>query len=282
MYMNYANPSGRPEGILDKSKPILVTSCGNYKLKDTEKNLPVTRPKGRIDYQIIYIASGKAHFNFDKSDKDTILPAGKMVIYQPKEYQKYAFYGKENADIYWIHFTGSNAKSILKDYGLINPTHVISAGFHPDYIALFRKIILEMQMERSGSSTMTSLLIQQLFLEVYRQQETTGIRHRIIPAEVEAAIEYFHKNYYQPLVMDEYAKKHNMSISTLSRMFKQHTGLTPLQYVLNIRLSTAKNLLKDTDLTINEISNMVGYDNPLYFSRLFHKHVGMAPRDYRG
>lgn len=81
--------------------------------------------------------------------------------------------------------------------------------------------------------------------------------------------------------MEEYAKTHHMSISTLSRMFKHHTGLTPLQFLLNIRLSAAKNLLKDTNLTISEISSMVGYDNPLYFSRLFHKHVGITPRDYR-
>lgn len=281
MYMNYANPSGKPNGILDKSKPILVTSCGNYKLNDTEKKLPVTRPKGRLDYQIIYIASGKAHFYFDKSDKETMLSAGSMVIYKPKEYQKYSFYGKDNADIYWIHFTGSNVKILLKEYGLSNDTHVISAGFNPDYVTLFRRIILEMQMEKPGSSTMTSLLIQQLFLEVFRHQETIDTKQRIAPAEVESAIEYFHQYYHQTLVMEEYAKTHHMSISTLSRMFKHHTGLTPLQFLLNIRLSAAKNLLKDTNLTISEISAMVGYDNPLYFSRLFHKHVGITPRDYR-
>ena len=47
------------------------------------------------------------------------------------------------------------------------------------------------------------------------------------------------------------------------------------------KLLTKKKMLESTDYTISEISSIVGYDNPLYFSRLFHKHVGMSPRKYR-
>lgn len=57
--------------------------------------------------------------------------------------------------------------------------------------------------------------------------------------------------------------------------------MTPLQYLLNIRLTNAKKLLETTDYSINEIALIVGYDNALYFSRLFHKHVGVSPREYR-
>lgn len=69
--------------------------------------------------------------------------------------------------------------------------------------------------------------------------------------------------------------------SIFFRKFKSHTGMTPLQYLLEIRLSYASKLLESTNLQISEISEFVGYDNALYFSRLFHHHIGECPREYR-
>jgi YesN/AraC family two-component response regulator len=54
-----------------------------------------------------------------------------------------------------------------------------------------------------------------------------------------------------------------------------------MQYVLSLRMSNAQSLLENTEYNITEIAEAVGYDNPLYFSRLFHKHVGMSPSEYR-
>ena len=63
--------------------------------------------------------------------------------------------------------------------------------------------------------------------------------------------------------------------------FKEITGSSPLQYILKLRISNAQSLLENTDYTITEIANMVGYTNSLYFSRLFHKYIGMSPKEYR-
>lgn len=57
--------------------------------------------------------------------------------------------------------------------------------------------------------------------------------------------------------------------------------MTPLQYLLEIRLSYASKLLDSANLQISEISELVGYDNVLYFSRLFHHHIGERPLEYR-
>ena len=54
-----------------------------------------------------------------------------------------------------------------------------------------------------------------------------------------------------------------------------------MQYLLSIRINNAAVLLETTDYNINEISTIVGYDNPLYFSRLFRKQKGLSPSDYR-
>lgn len=67
----------------DKSRPLIVGSCGTYRLSSHPK-LPTYRPRGRLDFQIIYIAAGRAHFHFDNADDDTIVTAGNIVLYRPR------------------------------------------------------------------------------------------------------------------------------------------------------------------------------------------------------
>ena len=54
-----------------------------------------------------------------------------------------------------------------------------------------------------------------------------------------------------------------------------------MQYILSLRLANAQSLLDTTDYTVTQIAALVGYENPLYFSRLFKKHLGMSPQTYR-
>ena len=86
MYTNSAYLNNTLLDIKDKSKPLIVTSCGTYHLF-TRPKLPTWRPNGRLDFQLLYVASGKAHFHF--GDKEEIVTAGHMVLYRPKEPQKY-------------------------------------------------------------------------------------------------------------------------------------------------------------------------------------------------
>ena len=57
--------------------------------------------------------------------------------------------------------------------------------------------------------------------------------------------------------------------------------MTPMQYIVSLRITNAMNLIDNTDYNISQVASAVGYDNALYFSRLFHKHTGMAPSDYK-
>ena len=113
MYVNsgYLNQSRAP--FKDKSRPLIVGSCGTYRLKNT-KRLPTWRPKGRIDYQLLYIVSGKAHFYFDGNER--IVQAGRMVLIPPRMEQKYEDFVEEKPEVYWVHCTGSDVKNILRKY----------------------------------------------------------------------------------------------------------------------------------------------------------------------
>ena len=57
--------------------------------------------------------------------------------------------------------------------------------------------------------------------------------------------------------------------------------ITPMQYILSLRISAAKRYLDSTNKSIAEIASAVGYDNPLYFSRIFKKHTGYSPSEYK-
>ena len=107
MYLNTGYLNHSHMDFKDKSRPLIVGSCGTYRLSRHPK-LPTYRPRGRLDYQIIYITAGCGHFHFDNVNNETIVPAGNIVLYRPKELQKYEYYGEDKTEVYWIHFTGSN------------------------------------------------------------------------------------------------------------------------------------------------------------------------------
>lgn len=65
------------------------------------------------------------------------------------------------------------------------------------------------------------------------------------------------------------------------RLFRRHFGVTPKQCLLAFRMDKAERLLRSTDASVSEVAYLVGYTDPLYFSRLFHRRTGYTPRAYR-
>lgn len=86
----------------------------------------------------------------------------------------------------------------------------------------------------------------------------------------------FHLHHLEP-----YAAAHNLSEGWFIQNFKQYTNSTPAQYLLSLRIHNAKVLLESTNYNVTEISNIIGYENPLYFSRIFKKQTGFSPSEYR-
>lgn len=279
MYCNSGYLNNSRTAFLDKSKPLIVGSCGTYRLNKV-KRLPTWRPKGRIDYQLLYIASGKAHFEFEKG-KEQIVPAGHMVLYRPKEMQKYTYYVEDKPEVYWIHFTGSDVKKMLKKYGLPSQDHVFYTGTSSDYQRLFRTMIQELQLCKPHYEDTLALQLQELFITISRYSASKTKESGYAQKEIESAIQYFNENYSENIRIEDYAASKHMSVSWFIRNFKQYNKITPLNYILSIRIANAKNLLENTSYNVSQIAEIVGYDNPLYFSRLFHKQVGFSPSEYR-
>lgn len=279
MYINSAYWHKNRRDFKDKKSPLFVGSCGTYRLKTVEK-LPTHRPRGRLDFQLIYIASGKGEFYFH--GKKEIVNAGNMVIYRPKEEQRYYYYGVDQTEVYWVHFTGNNVTNILRQHGISDDMHIIYTGTSLEYKRIFTSIINELRFCKSEYEELCVYYLLELLILTHRLSSEKPRKSNLLTMqEMEQAVQYFSQNYNSPISIDEYAHSHNFSISWFIQSFKQYTGTTPTQYLLFLRISNAKNLLENTSFNISEISRAIGYENPLYFSRIFKKQSGLSPSEYR-
>ena len=98
---------------------------------------------------------------------------------------------------------------------------------------------------------------------------------------MEVAAAYFNENYNTKISIDAYAESLHVSTNWFIHNFRQYMGMSPAQYVLSLRMVNAQSLLEHTNYNVKEISEIVGYDNPLYFSRVFKKEIGQSPAQYR-
>ncbi|MGN7471453.1 AraC family transcriptional regulator [Brevibacillus sp. SAFN-007a] len=94
---------------------------------------------------------------------------------------------------------------------------------------------------------------------------------------VSQAKQLIHTHYSEPLTLEAIAQKLNYSIPYLSRQFKQQTGHSPIDYLIRVRLDRAKALLVQTDASLQEVAEGVGYSDLSYFIRAFKKHTGVTP-----
>jgi len=265
------------KGLADTAHPIYVTSCGVYRL-ETVPSLSISRPDGRVDYQILYIAAGEMNVLMDK--QLICISCGHAVIYRPGMPQIYAYYSGSKPEVYWVHFSGMEVAGFFAKSGIADSDFLIPVGFGTSLSTLFKQIILELQLQKIGYTEACAAYLRLMILQISRNHlnnHASGHRQWII----EKAIQYFNENYYHDIQIDTYAKEQYISVSWFIRSFKMHTGLSPHQYLISNRIGRAKELLFGTTLSLSEISALVGYGDALYFSRLFKKHTGISPSHYR-
>ncbi len=100
-------------------------------------------------------------------------------------------------------------------------------------------------------------------------------------ADLAPLLEWMRNNASRPLTLEQIAAKAATSCRTLNRRFKEQTGTTPLQWLLDLRVRNAQQLLETTSLTVNEVATRVGFDIPSNFRQRFRRTVGVSPKSYR-
>lgn len=94
-------------------------------------------------------------------------------------------------------------------------------------------------------------------------------------------IEYIHENYQTELNLDKLADFMHLNKTYLCQLFKKEVGMTYIAYLTEYRVEQAKKLLRETSDSLAEISELIGYADPAYFSRIFKKYEGISPNQYR-
>ena len=98
---------------------------------------------------------------------------------------------------------------------------------------------------------------------------------------LDKSITYMKENISRRLTTEDIAEKFNYSPSHYTAIFKQKTGMSPIDYYIKLKIHYACQLLTQSELKIKEISDKIGYDDPYYFSRLFKQIMGKSPKEYR-
>lgn len=140
---------------------------------------------------------------------------------------------------------------------------LIEAGHRKLATELFGFVILEL---RQGICTETSET-SGTALHHHRVVEAAAARIREAPNEVES--------------VESLAKQAGYSMGHFSRLFTEHIGHSPRDYIVQRRIERARQLLHDTPMTISQIADVLGYSSVFFFSRQFKQRVGMSPREFR-
>ncbi len=242
-------------GLSTGSNPLFVTSY----------------PNGRDDWEIFYQISGEFTAGYD--GKAITLTPGDILIYPPKKPQLYE--QPSGSRTLWIQFDGTAVEYILSSLGL-------SCGFRRGTLD---SLIVESFRHLSGlsGSDYASVTVKNgtlLTLLGFLARNSVGEKANL-GENLSPAIQLMREEYPRQISIAECAALCHMSESSFTHQFHDSVGVTPRDFLKDIRMEKACDLLKHTDLNVSRIATLCGYRDPLYFSRLFRKKFGVSPSDWR-
>lgn len=258
--------------------PVCINSCGYNYYEPNSDRIMICRPEGRFDYQLIYIQEGKGTFTIHQ--KEMVLEKGSLILYKPGEPQHYGYDTSLRTRAYWIHFAGSDVEPLLRQNNLWNDSVYFPENL-TDFSGIIMKIIRELQFHAYNYTLNCHAYFLELICSISR---ALNKQSPVISLQQDAlipALNLMHNNFHEDYDIRFLADLCDMSVSHFIRKFKSFTGLPPHQYMTMIRIAHAKTMLISYDCSVSEIAQELGYDNPLYFSRLFKKYTGSSPSDFK-
>lgn len=233
-------------------------------------------PGMRDHYLIHYVISGKGTYTVHGRTHE-LYPGDAFLIFPDTEVS-YRADLHDPWEYRWVGFQGSDAASIIgsSDFTPAGPVlHHISCG--DALCEHLTRINKAYGNSFSNAIEMTGELYLCLNLLITKSPESESDD----PATVRRALSYIDARYSYAITVEDVAGYAAVSRSTLYRQFMKTIGISPKQYLDELRMRRACRLLEDTDLTVSAISVSVGIPNSLYFSRAFHKATGLTPTAYR-
>jgi len=142
-------------------------------------------------------------------------------------------------------------------------------------------IISELQGKREGYKQMVVAMFQQLLIDLCRKLSLSSDAVTRELTSVGSVIGYLNNHFNDQITLQKVQELSGMPLRTFLRQFRRATGLSPIQYLIHVRVANARSLLIETDKKISWIAGETGFDDSNYFSRQFRRIVGLTPLKFR-
>lgn len=251
--------------------PLIVNCTGNVV---TSAPLITDNVRGREDYYLMYMVSGSLDVTIGGEVRR--VSAGNAVIFPPRCRYRYVYTGEERLSYLWVHFTGSYAHRLLKsclmrEFPCALDTH--GSGKIADG---FRRMFEIFEAGGRLRNEELACALEALILNIALASDISND-----DMTFERSIRYIHSSYNSDISVEELARIENLSYYRYIKLFRARMGMPPAAYIISLRMNTACDLLLKTNLSIKQVGVSVGYSDAHFFSRLFKKHTGFSPREYR-
>ena len=228
-------------------------------------------PEIRNHYLFVLVNSGRAvlHGTGEQS-----FGTHDMLIMCPEERIHYE--ALTDWSISWVGLYGRTVDEFTKRLGIDGKHPIIHIRLYSEIQSIFSELYERSESVSFDTALEITGLLYRFFSLLFVNQNISQKQDLIGTAK--KIIDY---NYNTDLCVSDLSESLGVSFAHFSRLFRQTLGVSPKQYIVNRRIERAKYLLINTNATIAEISNSVGYEDPLYFSRIFKKETCIPPREYR-
>lgn len=257
---------------------ILPESVGRY------KNFPdhdVSRNVGALNnFNIHYVAAGKGYVEMDGTIHE--LRRGQAVLYFPMQAQRYYSSKDDPWDVRWVHFYGSRLQEYMVERGLHE--HRLWSLRQPEaweeaHLALLAEAEQYNMLRPARLSTLTYAVVAEFIQQAIPLKEVQGGRSA---SRIEALLPLMQQEARQPFELRVWAERAGISPHYFCKLFRNITGMTPVEFITRARLQYAKQrLLEHVEMNIGDIASESGYPNASYFNKRFIEHEGMTPTEYR-
>ena len=247
---------------------LKINSCG---FQNVLSGHTVIREKGRYDYHILLINSGRCRVLH--KTKVYTLTEGNFVLYAPGEKQEYTFESESTS--LWCHFSGRIVEELLTSCNITSGVYF----FQPNRKIFEAYSNLIQRFHQPGMENYANVSFLELVYGISNAAVCFGEKEKsdlILPI-----LTYINANYNKQITLDELAAKSGYSKSRFSHVFSEFTGTTPIKYQNNIRLNASCEMLSSTELTIAAVAYSCGFSDPLYYSKLFKRKYHLTPTEYR-
>jgi AraC family transcriptional regulator, arabinose operon regulatory protein len=235
-------------------------------------------------YILMYCVEGEGWFEINNQIQKVV--ANQVFILPKAKAHSYGSNNKKSWTIYWIHFDGAKAAFFAE--GFDKPLLVLPEKDSriEDRFKLFEEIFSTLKNGYSKSNLDFSIISLFYFLGSLKYLSTyracNNLQQNLQQRDVvEEAIHYMRENVRKRITLKEIADYVGFSSSHFSVLFQRKTGYSPLNYLIHLKIQEACHLLDFSDMKINQISMLIGFDDPFYFSRIFTKTMGNSPSEYR-